>query len=71
MPITQGRSFRVREVEWDDGDSGKVTLDLGFGVIFRARFRLRGVNTPELRGPKRQAALVGHDLCEAVVHEGR
>tara|TARA_R110000787_G_scaffold203467_4_gene313958 strand:+ start:114 stop:467 length:354 start_codon:yes stop_codon:yes gene_type:complete len=50
-------------VEWAvyDGDTISATVDLGFGVRFRLRGRLDGINTPELRGPERADGLVARD----------
>lgn len=35
-----------------DGDTIQATVDLGFGVYVDERFRLFGINTPELDGPE-------------------
>ena len=40
-----------------DGDTMDVTVDLGFFLTARMRVRLRGVNTPEIRGPERPEGL--------------
>ena len=50
-------------LDWSvyDGDTISVTCDLGFGVRFRLRGRLDGINTPELRGPERPDGLVARD----------
>lgn len=40
-----------------DGDTLDVTVDLGFFLTSRMRVRLRGVNTPETRGPERPEGL--------------
>lgn len=34
-----------------DGDTARVTVDLGFGADFRFDLRLRNVSAPELRDP--------------------
>ena len=38
-----------------DGDTVDVETDFGFFLRQRMRLRLAGVNTPELRGPEREA----------------
>jgi len=39
-----------------DGDTIRVDLDLGFGVILRNQaIRLKGIDTPEIRGVKDKA----------------
>lgn len=56
MPVSEGRTYPVIDVNFHDGDSGRAVLDLGFGITKRIHFRLRGVDTPELRGETRAAA---------------
>lgn len=38
-----------------DGDTLELKLDLGFGVSFKERFRLLGINTPEVHGVKKDS----------------
>ncbi len=40
-----------------DGDTVDLTVDLGFRIQIRDRFRLSGINTPEVRGSEREAGL--------------
>jgi micrococcal nuclease len=40
-----------------DGDTVYVTVDLGFFLTSMMKLRLRGVNTPEIRGPERPEGL--------------
>ena len=40
-----------------DGDTVLVKVDLGFTLTQIMRLRLRGIDTPELRGPKRRRGL--------------
>ena len=42
-------SFRVI-----DGDTVDLTLDLGFNIYHNARFRLAGINAPEMRGESKE-----------------
>lgn len=35
-----------------DGDTIDCNVDLGFNIKYTARFRLLGINTPEIYGPK-------------------
>jgi micrococcal nuclease len=46
--------YRARVERVLDGDSLELTLDLGFYLTTRQRFRLRGYNAPESTGPERQ-----------------
>ena len=36
-----------------DGDTFDFDIDLGFGISYRGRLRLYGVDTPEMRGPEK------------------
>ena len=40
-----------------DGDTLDLDVDLGFKMAFNARFRLVGIDTPEVRGPEREDGL--------------
>lgn len=40
-----------------DGDTMDFEIDLGFGIIYRNRLRLFGVNTPEIKGKERKRGL--------------
>lgn len=39
--------YKATVVRWVDGDTVDLSVDLGFTVWVRQRFRLAGVNTPE------------------------
>jgi len=43
-------TYRAKLIKWVDGDTFDADIDLGFGVWVRnQRFRLYGVNTPEMK----------------------
>lgn len=44
-----------------DGDTVDLEVDLGFGVTFTDRFRLFGIDAPEIRGDEREDGLVTTD----------
>tara|TARA_R100000458_G_C8200955_1_gene191524 strand:+ start:350 stop:694 length:345 start_codon:yes stop_codon:yes gene_type:complete len=45
-----------------DGDTVWADLDLGFGIWMRNQaIRLRGINTPELRGETKEAGIAARD----------
>ena len=51
--------FDVLTADAIDGDTARVTADLGFGAAFRFDLRLRNVSAPELRevgGPEAKTA---------------
>lgn len=46
------KAFVTRVV---DGDTFDARVDLGFGIYYQMRFRLRGIDTPETWRPKTEA----------------
>lgn len=44
-----------------DGDTVEAVIDLGFTISVRERFRLLGINAPEMKGPE---AAEGHKSKE-------
>lgn len=44
---------KARLVRVIDGDTVDAIVDLGFRMYHRTRFRLKGINAPEMRGPER------------------
>jgi len=40
-----------------DGDTYDFEIDLGFGITYKNRLRLYGVDTPEVRGSERKEGL--------------
>ena len=54
--------YKVKEItKIYDGDTITVVLDLGFGVYRKEILRLYGIDTPELRGEKREQGLISRD----------
>jgi micrococcal nuclease len=46
-----------------DGDTFTIDIDLGFGIVLTGqKIRLRGVNTPEVRGEERDRGLIARDF---------
>lgn len=53
-----------------DGDTVRADLDLGFGIWMRNQsIRLRGINTPELRGDEKEAGIVSRDRLRELLDE--
>ena len=51
-----------------DGDTVRADLDLGFGIWMRNQsIRLRGINTPELRGEEKEAGFAARDRLRALL----
>lgn len=53
-----------------DGDTAWLNVDLGFRVVVRVDFRLLGINTPELVGATRTAALASKAELERLLSLG-
>jgi micrococcal nuclease len=47
--------YSAKVVKVVDGDTIDFEVDLGFGIKKVDRFRLSGINTPEMRGPEKEA----------------
>lgn len=52
MAIKPEYTYRAALDRVVDGDTYDMVIDLGFGVAFRTRIRLRGADTPELHNVK-------------------
>lgn len=48
--------YRVKAIKVIDGDTVDVILDLGFHVTVTLRFRLAGINCPEMNTPAGKGA---------------
>lgn len=54
-----------------DGDTIRVDIDLGFGIIFRDQsLRLLGIDTPEVRGEERLQGLLSRSFVEKRIPVG-
>tara|TARA_B100000963_G_scaffold352165_1_gene364915 strand:- start:4209 stop:4535 length:327 start_codon:yes stop_codon:yes gene_type:complete len=53
--------YRAKVVKVYDGDTITALIDLGFGVTFKEKIRLYGINTPEIRGKERPDGLISRD----------
>lgn len=63
--------FKVLKIEAVDGDTVIANLDLRMGVVLLAqRIRLRGINAPELGGPRAAAAIAAQRALAAMLKQG-
>ena len=54
--------YRAEVLSVYDGDTIRVTIDLGFGVVLsNQQVRLLGIDTPEVRGASKEAGYVSRD----------
>jgi micrococcal nuclease len=60
-------TYKARVIDVYDGDTITVLADLGFHTTVKLKLRLFGINTPELRGPSREAGLVARDRVNGLV----
>ena len=50
-----------------DGDTFDCIVDLGFNIIAKMRFRLRNINTPEIRGKEREEGLIVKEYVKGLI----
>lgn len=63
--------YRARIVSIYDGDTLRADVDLGFGVWqAKQKFRLYGINTPEVRGPERADGIRVRDYLRQMIPDG-
>lgn len=48
-------NYKAKVIRVVDGDTYDMEVDLGFDIRFTARFRLRGIDTPETWRPKTES----------------
>ncbi len=53
-----------------DGDTMYFDVDLGFFIRMTIEVRLKGLNTPEIRGPEREAGLKAKAFVEQALPVG-
>lgn len=57
--IAPSYTYRARVARVIDGDSAVIDVDLGMGSwLIGQRFRLAGIDTPEIRGAERPEGLI-------------
>ena len=50
-----------------DGDTIDVDLDLGFNIHYKQRFRLYGINAPEVRGIEKVAGKASKEALKQMI----
>ena len=48
-------NYKVELIKVVDGDTVDLKVDLGFKLFMHERFRLTGINAPEMRGAEKEA----------------
>lgn len=60
--------YRGRVTDVHDGDTCKISLALGFGVVWeKATFRLYGINAPEMFGESKPRGIVSRDRLRELI----
>jgi micrococcal nuclease len=54
-------TYRAKIISVYDGDTVTALVDLGFGITNKIKIRLKGINTPEVRGAERPEGIVSRD----------
>jgi micrococcal nuclease len=60
-------TYRAKIISVYDGDTVTALVDLGFGITNKIKIRLKGINTPEIRGSERPRGLVSRDFLREKV----
>ena len=55
-------TYRAKIISVYDGDTVTALVDLGFGITNKIKVRLKGINTPELRGVERAQGIISRDF---------
>ena len=59
--------YSAKVVSVYDGDTITVVLDLGCSISVRKKIRLKGINTPEVRGKERPEGLKARDYLRGLI----
>jgi micrococcal nuclease len=59
--------YRAKIIKVYDGDTVTAMVDLGFYHFQQMKFRLYGIDTPELRGEERERGLVVRDIVRSMI----
>lgn len=50
-------TYNAKILDWIDGDTCDLEIDLGFRILVKVRVRLYGINSPEIKGETREEGL--------------
>ena len=59
--------YKAKVIDVYDGDTVTAMVDLGFYHFQQMKFRLYGIDTPEIRGEGREKGLVVRDIVRAMI----
>ena len=61
-------TYAARLVRVVDGDTVDLDIDLGFHITVRERFRLAGIDTPELRDRNTELRAAAYEAMRYLEH---
>jgi micrococcal nuclease len=59
--------YKAKVIDVYDGDTITAMVDLGFYHYQQMKFRLYGINTPEIRGEDRDRGIAVRDIVRAMI----
>jgi micrococcal nuclease len=59
--------YKAKVIKVYDGDTITANVDLGFKISFTEKFRLVGINAPEIRGEERELGLISRDALRGLI----
>jgi micrococcal nuclease len=59
--------YKATIIDVYDGDTVTAMVDLGFYHYQQMKFRLYGIDTPELRGEEREQGLIVRDIVRGMI----
>lgn len=62
--------YRATVVDWYDADSPMLRVDLGFHTSTQIRFRVHGINAPEVRGVESKLGKIARDAARVLAPIG-
>lgn len=62
--------YKAKVTRVIDGDTMICEVDLGFSITVTERIRLRGINTPEVRGNQKKRGLEVKEIVRSII-EGK
>ncbi|MBT0607544.1 thermonuclease family protein [Aequorivita echinoideorum] len=59
--------YKAKVIDVYDGDTITAMVDLGFFHFQQMKFRLYGIDTPEIRGEEREQGLIVRDILREMI----
>jgi micrococcal nuclease len=62
--------YHAQYVDNYDADTVRLIIDVGFNIKINEKFRLLGINAPEIKSADKEAAIAGRDYLKSLL-EGK